>query len=109
MTGHTHQPYVCTAGNGSLIDGRPVTSASSFGRLVTNIGSRSTTRRRTSRTSRPTTRSSPYPDARPPDIQQLIDGYNTLADPIANQPVGQISADITRTTAADRVRTRSAT
>ena len=31
VTGHTHQPYNC------VIDGRPVTSASSFGRLVTDI------------------------------------------------------------------------
>ena len=31
VTGHTHQPYVCE------IDGRPVTSASSFGRLITDI------------------------------------------------------------------------
>ena len=37
VTGHTHQPCVCSAANNSLIDGRPVTSASSFGRLVTNI------------------------------------------------------------------------
>ena len=31
VSGHTHQPYICT------IDGRLVTSASSFGRLVTDI------------------------------------------------------------------------
>ena len=31
ITGHTHQPYNC------LIDNRPVTSASSFGRLISNI------------------------------------------------------------------------
>ena len=31
ITGHTHAPYNC------VIDGRPVTSASSFGRLLTDI------------------------------------------------------------------------
>ena len=30
---------------------------------------------------------------RPSDIQQLIDSYNALADPIANQLVGKISSD----------------
>ena len=101
ITGHTHQPYICTAGNGSLIDGRPVTSASSFGRLVTNIGFKLDQQdRRTSRTSTAdnTVVTRTQPPA--PDIQQLIDGFNTLADPIATQPVGQISADITRTPAA---------
>jgi 5'-nucleotidase len=96
VTGHTHQPYVCTAGNGSLIDGRPVTSASSFGRLVTNIGftldhqtkdikdvtADNTVVRRTV--------------APAPDIQQLINSFNTLAAPIANRPVGRISSDINR-------------
>ena len=31
VTGHTHQPYNC------VIDGRPVSSSASFGRLVTDI------------------------------------------------------------------------
>ena len=31
VTGHTHSAYNC------VIDGRPVTSASSFGRLITDI------------------------------------------------------------------------
>jgi 5'-nucleotidase len=100
VTGHTHQPYVCSAGNGSLIDGRPVTSASSFGRLVTNIGF--TLDHRTKDIKDVTAdntivRRTLFPAL---DIQQLIDRFNTLADPIANQPVGRISSDITRTAAA---------
>jgi 5'-nucleotidase len=102
VTGHTHQPYVCTEGNGGLIDGRPVTSASSFGRLVTNIGFtldhktkdiKDVTADNTivSRTLTPA-----------PDIQQLIAGYNTLAAPIANEAVGRISATINRTAVASR-------
>jgi 5'-nucleotidase len=97
VTGHTHQPYVCSADNGSLIDGRPVTSASSFGRLVTNIGF--TLDRNTKDIESVTADNTIVRRTQPaaPDIQQLIDRYNELADPIATQPVGRISTDITRT------------
>jgi 5'-nucleotidase len=100
ITGHTHQPYICTAGNGSLIDGRPVTSASSFGRLVTNIGF--TLDHKTKDIKDVTADNTVVTRTQPPapDIQQLIDGFNTLADPIATQPVGHISVDITRTSVA---------
>jgi 5'-nucleotidase len=99
ITGHTHQPYICTAGNDSLIDGRPVTSASSFGRLVTNIGF--TLDRRTKDIESVTADNTIVRRTQPaaPDIQQLIDRYNTLADPIATRPVGRISSDIPRTSA----------
>ena len=99
ITGHTHQPYVCTAANGSLIDGRPVTSASSFGRLVTNIGFKLDGKTKDIKdvTADNTVVTRTQPAA--PDIQQLIDGYNTVADPIATQPVGHISSDITRASA----------
>jgi 5'-nucleotidase len=100
ITGHTHQPYICTAGNGSLIDGRPVTSASSFGRLVTNIGF--TLDRRTKDIENVTADNTVVrrTQTAAPDIQALIDGYNTLANPIATQPVGRISSDIGRTNVA---------
>ena len=98
VTGHTHQPYVCTAGNNSLIDGRPVTSASSFGRLVTNIGF--TLDHKTKDIKDVTADNTIVTRTQTPaaDIQQLIAGYNTLAAPIANQRVGRISANIPRET-----------
>ena len=98
VTGHTHQPYVCTAGNNSLIDGRPVTSASSFGRLVTNIGFKLD--HKTKDIKDVTADNTVVTRTQTPaaDIQQLIDGYNLLAAPIANQLVGQISATIPRET-----------
>jgi len=100
ITGHTHQPYICTAGNGSLIDGRPVTSASSFGRLVTNIGF--TLNHKTKDIENVTADNTVVTRTQPaaPDIQALIAGYNTLADPIASQAVGRISSDINRVSAA---------
>jgi 5'-nucleotidase len=98
VTGHTHQPYVCSAANSSLIDGRPVTSASSFGRLVTNIGF--TLDHKTKDIKDVTADNTIVTRTGTPaaDIQQLIAGYNTLAAPIANQRVGRISANIPRET-----------
>ena len=96
VTGHTHQPYVCSAANNSLIDGRPVTSASSFGRLVTNIGFKLDHKTRDIKdvTADNTIVTRTQPAA--PDIQQLIDSFNTFAAPIANERIGRISANIPR-------------
>jgi 5'-nucleotidase len=90
ISGHTHQPYVCT------IDGKPVTSAFSFGRLVTDIDMRVDRARQdvTSITinNRIVTRDVPKDAA----ITSLIGRYNALAAPIANRPIGNITADILR-------------
>jgi 5'-nucleotidase len=91
ISGHTHQPYNC------VIDGRPVTSAYSFGRLVTDIDL--TIDKHTDEVTsvsienRIVTR-----DVTPdPVITSLIDRYEELAAPIANRPIGNITGDITRT------------
>ena len=95
VTGHTHQPYTCTKGNGQLISGRPVTSASSFGRLVTNIGFKLD---RKSKDIKDVTADNVIVTRESPalDIQALIDRFKTLSAPIGNVPVGRISADIVR-------------
>ncbi|HEY1409573.1 MAG TPA: bifunctional metallophosphatase/5'-nucleotidase [Promineifilum sp.] len=90
ITGHTHQGYNC------VIDGRPVTSAMSFGRLVTDIDM-------------VINRSSGEPEsisvnnviatrdvAKDPVMTSLIDAYNLVAAPLANRVIGSISADILR-------------
>ena len=91
ISGHTHQPYNC------VINGIPVTSAFSFGRLVTDIDM---TVNRASKevtslsiNNRIVTRTVPLD----PRITDLIAHYNTFAAPIANRPIGHITADITRT------------
>ena len=91
VSGHTHQPYTCT------INGLPVTSAYSFGRLLTDIDMR------ISRATKDVTsieinnlivtRDVPADQG----ITDLIAHYDTFADPIANRPIGHITADITRT------------
>ena len=90
ISGHTHQPYNC------VIDGKPVTSAFSFGRLLTDIDVRvdRSTQEVTSIAinNRIVTRDV----AKAPDITALIAKYQALAAPIANRPVGHITADILR-------------
>jgi 5'-nucleotidase len=95
VSGHTHQPYSC------VIDGRPVTSAFSFGRLVTDIDMR--VNRNTqdvtsiSINNRIVTRDVPK-DA---GITSLIAKYNAFAAPIQNRVVGHITTDILRANDAD--------
>lgn len=91
ISGHTHQPYNCT------IDGKLVTSAFSFGRLVTKIDltiNRSTGEVTTmAADNRIITRDVPKASL----LTALIDKYNAVAAPIANRVIGSITANISRT------------
>ncbi|ARF56851.1 bifunctional metallophosphatase/5'-nucleotidase [Streptomyces gilvosporeus] len=98
VTGHTHQSYTCTIPDPS---GRPrtVTSAASFGRLYTE-----TTLTYDRRTHDIVRTSVKAPGAvnhvvertgpKAADMTSLIARWNKLAAPVANRPVGHISADI---------------
>jgi 5'-nucleotidase len=90
ITGHTHQAYRC------VIDGRPVTSASSFGRLITDIDL--TLDRKTRDVASVQTDNVVITrDVTPaPDVAALVERYKTASAPIANRVVGSITADITR-------------
>jgi 5'-nucleotidase len=91
ISGHTHQPYNC------VIDNKIVTSAFSFGRLVTKIDL--TIDRGTgevvsmSAENKIVTRDVPKDSL----LTALIDKYNALVAPIANRVIGSITANITRT------------
>ncbi|AXU13611.1 bifunctional metallophosphatase/5'-nucleotidase [Streptomyces clavuligerus] len=95
VTGHTHQAYACSIPDPS---GKPrtVTSAASAGRLYTDTTL--TYDRRTRDVVRTAVKSANHVVTRDvpkaPDITRLIDGWNALAGPIANRPVGHISGDI---------------
>jgi 5'-nucleotidase len=95
ITGHTHTAYACDIPDPS---GQPrlVTSASSFGRLYTDIeGTISTANQDFVRSSMTATNQVASRDLpKDPAITALIDKYNTLLGPIKNEPVGYISADI---------------
>jgi len=91
ISGHTHNAYNC------VINNMLVTSASSFGRLVTDVDlviDRSTgdVVSKTA-TNNIVTRDVPKDDF----ITALIAKYKAIADPLANRVIGSITADITRT------------
>ncbi len=96
ISGHTHAAYVCQIANSA---GRkiPVTSAASYGRLVTDIDVSidTTTKKVVGATARNIVvdRTNPKitPDAR---IKGIVDQYAALTAPLANRVVGSITADI---------------
>ena len=92
ISGHTHQPYNC------IINDKLVTSAFSFGRLVTKIDleldRRSGEVLLKSADNRVVTRDV----AKSASHTRLINKYEAIASPLANRIIGSISADILRTT-----------
>ncbi|HEX6888670.1 MAG TPA: bifunctional metallophosphatase/5'-nucleotidase [Candidatus Nanopelagicales bacterium] len=94
ISGHTHNAYNC------VIDNKLVTSASSFGRLVTDVD---LTIERSSGEVRSMTANNVIVTrdvAKDGAITSLINRYNAIAGPIANRVIGSITANITRATNA---------
>lgn len=102
VTGHTHNAYACAIPDKNGVP-RSVTSAASFGRLYTEIDLQID--KRTGAIVRPSVTAANHvvrrTVAKAPDMTKLIDTYNKLAAPIANRPVGYISADINGRGSAD--------
>ena len=95
VSGHTHAPYVCNIPD-PLGRSRLVTSASSFGRLFTDI--RLTYNKRTGDIVRPTVTAtnrivtrSIKPDAR---VAALVAEFKALLAPIASRVIGQIAVPL---------------
>ena len=90
ITGHTHQEYNC------VIDGRPVTSSLSNGRIIKDIDleidRRSEDVEQVAVDNTIVTRTV----AKAPDLTRLLTRYQEIAAPIAGVPVGRISASIVR-------------
>jgi 5'-nucleotidase len=90
VTGHTHTAYNC------VIDGRPVTSASSFGRLLTDIDVT------LSRRSKDVLEVSANNEIvtqnvfKAADITELIDRYTAIAAPLRDRVIGRLATDILR-------------
>jgi len=90
ISGHTHNAYNCT------IDGKLVTSGSSFGRLVTDVdltidrssGEVVTMAAQNNIVTRDVAKDS--------TLTALIAKYNAIAAPLANRIIGSITAPITR-------------
>jgi 5'-nucleotidase len=91
LSGHTHQAYNC------VIDGRLVTSGSSFGRIVTDVDltiDRATGEVTTAAANNVIVTRTVAKDALE---TALIAKYNAIAAPLANRVIGSITATITRT------------
>jgi 2',3'-cyclic-nucleotide 2'-phosphodiesterase (5'-nucleotidase family) len=97
VTGHTHQPYICNIPDPA---GQPrmVTSASSYGRVVTETTL--TLDKRTGDVRRTKTTATNHLVTRDrkadPEQTKIIARWNAASAPIANQVVGSITADLTR-------------
>lgn len=102
ITGHTHAAYNC------VVDGRPVTSARSFGRVLTDL--RMTISRVTGEpTAITATNSAVTRDvAKDPTETAIVDKYRTLSAPLANRVIGR-RARRSRATRRRRASRRSAT
>lgn len=103
VTGHTHQPYICKIADPNGVD-RLVTSASSFGRVVTEAripidrNSGDVVRSGVEARNHLVLRSAGKDAAQ----TAIIDRWSALAAPLANRIVGTISADIVRSETRDR-------
>ena len=91
ISAHTHQPYICH------IDGKLVTSASSFGRLITDIDLR------IDQQTKDIVNATAHNVIVTRDVAKdaaetaIINKYDALSGPIANRVVGSQSADMTKT------------
>jgi 5'-nucleotidase len=91
ISAHTHQPYICR------VNGKLVTSASSFGRLITDIDLRIDNQTKDIESATAHNVIVTRDVAPDPAETQIINKYNALSGPIANRVVGSQSADMTKT------------
>jgi len=90
VSAHTHRAYNC------FIAGRPVTSAASFGRLITDIDLVIDHQTKDVKDVKVTNRIVTRDVQKDPDQTALLAKYGKLSKPIENAIVGRISADITQ-------------
>ncbi len=97
VSGHTHQPYTCSFDDP---DGnpRPVTSAYSFGRVVTEINFELDAQGDVDRSTVTAVNHEVLQDdlTADPAITAILDKWAPLAEAIGNDPVGTITETITR-------------
>lgn len=96
VSGHTHAPYVCDVKDPAGQQ-RMVTSAASFGRLVTETTFKYD--RRTQDIVRPSVTSTNVPvdrTTKAPALTELVSRYQALVAPIAGRVLGSITTDVGR-------------
>ena len=97
ISGHTHQPYTCSIDDPDS-NPRPVTSAFSFGRVVTEINLELLPGGEVDRTTFTMMNHSVVQSelTADPAVTAVIDKWTPLAEAIGNEPVGSITDTITR-------------
>jgi 5'-nucleotidase len=103
ISGHTHQPYICTQADPAGHE-RLITSASSFGRLFTETNLTYDLRARDIvRSSVEGTNVVVSRDVAPDAAEtRIIDTYNTLVEPIATKVIGQVTTSpLPKTSSSD--------
>jgi 5'-nucleotidase len=95
ISGHTHAQYICAGP--TAINGKVVTSASSFGRLVTDVDLviDHQTKDVKSATARNVIVTQDVP--KDPAVTAIVNKYKTLSAPLANRVVGRITEDLKST------------
>ena len=97
VSGHTHWAYNCVRPDAQRPDGRRLTSAGKYAQVVTDINLNiDTTTRDVVSTTATNIVVNPSTLAADPTVDALVQGYKTLAKPIAGQIVGYITGDITK-------------
>ena len=95
VSGHTHAQYICAGP--TAIDGKVVTSASSFGRLVTDIDLVIDLQSKDVKSATARNVIVTQGVAKDPAVTKIVDKYRAIAAPIANRVVGAITADLKST------------
>ena len=95
VSGHTHAQYICKGAK--EIDGKLVTSAASFGRLVTDIDLviDHESKQVKSKTARNVIVTQDVPKDRA--VAAILDHYRVIANPIANRVVGSVTETLLST------------
>jgi 5'-nucleotidase len=88
VSAHTHQPYVCH------MAGKLVTSAASFGRLITDIDLTIDHQSKAITAATATNKIVTQNVTKDPEAQAILDKYEKLSAPLANRVIGRITADI---------------
>ena len=94
VSGHTHAPYICPNFDGT---GKLLTSASSFGRVITDIDLVLDHQSKDVKSVEARNVIVRQDVAKDPALTAIVDRYRSASAPIANQVVGAITGDITRT------------
>jgi 5'-nucleotidase len=109
VSAHTHAEYRCTITSGGVT--RLITSASSFGRVLTDLtltlddktgelvqsSADNVLVENALNTPGPGVTRVPDPSKEDPQVKAVVDQYVTAAAPLANRVIGRIQGDLTRT------------